>query len=120
MGVFSSWIIVVLAIFSNAIASIMLKIFNDRDGRLSDFFSVQTIIYVGGALFLYFLAFILYMLMLKSIPFMKAYILLTFGVQVVLIFVGVFYFGERINFSGVMGMIFLMLGLFLVNYGISK
>lgn len=103
------------AVLSNALASILLKIFSNKGGEVVNIMNPTTLLYVGSSAFLYFLAFIFYAMLLKTVPLSKAYIFMTSGVQLCLLLAGFVFFKEKITISLIAGIFFIFLGLFFLT-----
>jgi multidrug transporter EmrE-like cation transporter len=111
---FNIFALIILAIFCNVFASILLK---KASIGFNDFSQIilRNMIYYAGAIFMYAGAFIFYATILRYLPVSKAYIIITFGAQIGLIVIGFFFFGER--FSGVtwIGLFLVLIGLILIG-----
>lgn len=108
--------LLVSAILSNALASILLKKFSTQ-GSGSDLLSVPSLLHLGGSVFFYGLAFLVYALLLKTLPVSKAYTLMTFGAQAALIVLGILFFDEKYNLTAWIGLTLVVIGLLLVSRG---
>lgn len=108
-----------LAIASNSLAGILLKIFNNKGGKLYEI-NLLLFTHVGSAIALYFSAFIFYTLLLRYLPLGKSYAIMTFGVQIVLMITGAYCFGEKITSASLIGMLLIITGLALINQGIRN
>lgn len=113
--VVSIYILLLIAVLANALASVLLKAFNLKGGDVVDILNPMTMVYVGSAVTLYFVAFLVYAALLKTIPLSKAYIVMTSGVQLVLVIVGSVFFKEKITFNLVIGMSLIFAGMFFLS-----
>ncbi|MEZ2722119.1 hypothetical protein ACBP46_11885 [Paenalcaligenes hominis] len=111
----SIYILLLIAVLANALASVLLKAFNLKGGDVVDILNPMTMVYVGSAVTLYFVAFLVYAALLKTIPLSKAYIVMTSGVQLVLVIVGSVFFKEKITFNLVIGMSLIFAGMFFLS-----
>lgn len=108
--------LLVSAILSNALASILLKKFStQRTG--SSLLGVPSLLHLGGSVFFYGLAFLVYALLLRTLPASKAYTLMTFGAQAALIVLGILFFNEKYNLTAWAGLGLVVIGLLLVSRG---
>lgn len=115
----SIYTLTALAILSNAGASVLLKIFNQRGGHASGLLEFATIGYVGSALLFYVMTFVVYTFMLETLPVSRAYVVMTIGAQILLVLAGVFLFGESLTLTGVIGMVLLFVGICMVTQGVK-
>lgn len=114
-----SWITaasILCAIVSNVTASVLLKRFaltlNEEHQTLA---SGGNWLIAGMALTAYALAFAAYAFALRSLPVSKAYAVITFGTQAILILAGTVFFGERIGLPAWVGFGLVVLGLTLIS-----
>ena len=107
--------LVVTAIAANALASLLLKRVAVQPMRgMIACLPPQALGLAGLALLFYAVAFVVYALVLRTLPVSKAYTLITFGAQMLLILAGIFYFGERYTPMAWVGLGMVMVGLVLV------
>jgi multidrug transporter EmrE-like cation transporter len=62
----------------------------------------------------------LYAAVVKTLPVSKAYTLITFGAQSVLVLVGVFFLGERYEPAAWLGLFLVIIGLTLVSQSVEE
>lgn len=114
---------VVLAIAANVAASLLLKKFAVTTARVQLDLSwncVAQLIVPFAALTFYAVAFAAYAVVLRSLPVSKAYTLITFGAQLALIVAGAFFFGERLNTLGLIGLMLVLSGLIVVAASMAE
>jgi multidrug transporter EmrE-like cation transporter len=112
----STILLVIAAIFSNVIASLLLKQYSiSSDGISFALYAPKVYILAGSSLLFYAVAFVVYALVLRTLPVSKAYMLITFGSQIMLIISSAFFFGEQFNSLAWAGVILVFFGLTLVG-----
>lgn len=111
--------LVIAAILCNVGASALLKQASSQSNGLASYFSHNGFMLGGGAVLLYFVAFVLYALVLRDLPVSKAYTMITFGAQAGLILVGYIFFGERFGALAWLGVLLILLGLILIGRSTS-
>ncbi|MBF0675246.1 SMR family transporter [Pseudomonas sp.] len=107
--------LLIMAIIANALASILLKKFSTQGD--ASHLSMSTLLHLGGSVFFYGLAFLVYAALLKTLPVSKAYTLMTFGAQTALIVCGIFFFDEKYSTTAWIGLGLVVVGLLLVSKG---
>lgn len=107
------WLILA-AIVGNAAASILLKQYAISDQSFDQTWRVSNWALPLAALVVYAASFVIYAIVLRTAPVSKAYTLITFGTQTVLILMGALMFSERINLNGAIGLVLIVAGLMLV------
>ena len=106
--------LVITAIVANVLASILLKQAAMDSVEGSSALPPKILAMGSLALLFYATAFAIYALLLRSMPVTKAYTLITFGAQAVLIFAGAIIFGERYGSMAWIGLAMVCCGLVLV------
>lgn len=114
------WLILILGVFSNAFASILIKRAGDNL-ILNELFKNPWLIFINyplvAGVLLYFFAFILYILALKEFPLHIAHPVLTSGaIAIVAIFAFVF-FKEPVTLIKIIGIFFIILGVIFLTKG---
>jgi multidrug transporter EmrE-like cation transporter len=106
--------LVVVAITANALASLLLKnaaVLHVSAGALTS----KVLLFGVTALAVYALAFGAYALVLKAMPVSKAYAIITFGAQSVLILTGSYFFGEEYEATTWLGLALVIAGVLLIT-----
>ena len=109
-------ILIPLAIFSNVMASILLKFASAYIPEKISLINLKGVFYAGGAISFYVISFLLYAIILKGMPVSKAYLFTTFGTQVSLLIVGVFLFSESYDFMAWVGIFLILFGAIFVGF----
>src|SRR5690625_4061838 len=115
----SIYTLTALAILSNAGASVLLKIVNQRAGHASGWLEFATIGYVGSALLFYVTLFVVFSVIIVTLRVIRAYVVMTIGAQILLVLAGVFLLGESLTLTGVIGMVLLFVGICMVTQGVK-
>lgn len=114
----STMSLVVTAIAANVLASVLLKSAAIQPSTGAAGLPSTKVLLLGGfALFSYAIAFVVYAMVLRTLPISKAYALITFGAQTILILMGAFFFGERFEPTAWLGICMVFAGLILVARG---
>jgi len=113
----STYVLLIVAITTNAIASILLKCSSARILEKGIYLRTNVFLLAGLSLIFYALSFIVYAMVLRVMPISRAYLLITFGAQVVLFFAGFFFFGETYELTSWAGVCLIVFGLLLVIRG---
>jgi len=109
--------LVLAAVVANTLASIFLKRFALVLDEISfAIFNTKGLILAAAALLFYAVAFVLYAMVLRVLPVSKAYTLITFGGQFLLIMAGAFLFGESFGTLAWLGVTLIFLGVMLVGW----
>lgn len=106
--------LVIAAIVANVLASILLKQVAIHSVEDSFAYPSKMLVLGGLALLFYAIAFVVYALVLRSMPVSKAYTLITFGAQAGLIFSAAIIFGERYGPMAWIGLAMICCGLVLI------
>lgn len=107
--------LVVAAIAANAVASLLLKRVATHSSDASSVLTLHTLTFGGVALSFYAVAFVVYALILRTLPVSKAYTLITFGAQAVLILAGAYFYGERYGPMAWVGLLMVVVGILLIG-----
>lgn len=114
------WLILIFGILSNATASILIKQAGNSL-NLSELYKDPWVIFRNYSLlagvFLYFVAFILYILTLKILPLSVAHPILTSGAIAIVSMFAFLFFKEPISVSKFIGIMLILLGVCLVSKG---
>jgi len=111
----STMSLVVIAIAANVLASVLLKSAAIQPSASAVALPPTKVLLLGGlALAFYAVAFVVYAMVLRTLPVSKAYTLITFGAQTVLILAGAVFFGERYEPMAWIGICMVFVGLALV------
>ncbi|PPC88450.1 MAG: hypothetical protein CTY31_02190 [Hyphomicrobium sp.] len=113
MTIATVWLILA-AIVGNATASILLKQYANSDQSLDATLRMSQLVLPLAAMAVYAASFVIYAIVLRTAPVSKAYTLITFGTQTVLIVMGALMFNERVNLVGALGLGLIITGLILV------
>ena len=108
--------LILSAIASNVIASLLLKKSAISSHNMPFYeMSIKLFSMLGLALMFYAVAFVVYAALLRTLPVGKAYGLITFGSQIMLIVAGSYFFGEEITPAALIGIILIAVGLVLIS-----
>lgn len=113
----STLILLIFAIATNATASILLKYSSTQffENRIS--LQRNAFLLAGLSLIFYAASFIIYAMVLRVMPISRAYLLITFGAQAILLFIGAIFFGETYELTTWVGIFLVVIGLLLVVMG---
>lgn len=113
----AGYFLIVLTVFTNAVSSIILKRYSSMlDSENFSYYSVQSCIYIGGAILFFGLSFVFYTYLLGLFPLSKLYALITFGVQIILMVYGCFVLDEYLSLHAILGVSFVAVGLVLIGW----
>jgi small multidrug resistance pump len=114
---FSTIFLVIAAIASNVLASIVLKSAAIQTKADSFALPPTKVLLLGGlAVVFYGVTFVVYAILLRTLPVSKAYGLITFGAQTTLLLAGAVFFGERYELTAWIGIGMVMVGLILLAH----
>ena len=114
------YLILIAGIFSNSVASFLLKLgvsSIDNKSLSGLVFSYLTNVYFVFGGVLYLLAFLLYILALKSFPLNIAHPVLTAGAIGTVSLLSILFLGESFGWKNVIGLIFIISGVIILSKG---
>lgn len=111
------WVILILGICSNALASVFIKVAVSEPRKLINFTDPISILtnwpFLGG-LFLYVVSLLFYSISLTKLPLNVAHPVLTTGAVAMVAFMSVVIFKEYFNWLNALGIVFVMVGVALI------
>lgn len=114
------WLIIVLGVFSNAAASILMKQAGNKlvlDDLIKTPWKLLDNFLLLSGVFLYFVAFLLYIVALKLFPLNVAHPILTSGAIAIVTLFAFFVFKEPMSLLKITGIIFILIGVIFITRG---